>query len=136
MLANVPPVVRLQKHIDNLVLECSLTEVFAGAAGARRHQGEPPGSWLAVGVVNMARGIGTTSGISLMALAWHVGSHSYQAGNTGYSGSEQARPAFAVLAVRGRDGRRDRARQPYAGARVSGAAEGGEPVRCGSLRDT
>lgn len=25
--------------------------------------------------------------------------HSYQAGNPGYSGSEQARPAFAVLAV-------------------------------------
>src|SRR5690242_2358988 len=28
-----------------------------------------------------------------------LGSQSYQAGNTGYSGSEQARPAFAVLAV-------------------------------------
>ena len=34
-----------------------------------------------------------------MALAWHLGSHSYQAGNPEYSGSEQARPAFAVLAV-------------------------------------
>jgi MFS family permease len=51
------------------------------------------------GLVSMARGIGTTFGISLMALAWHLGSHSYQAGNPGYSGSEQARPAFAVLAV-------------------------------------
>jgi hypothetical protein len=51
------------------------------------------------GLVSMARGIGTTLGISLMALAWHLGSHSYQAGNPGYSGSEQARPAFAVLAV-------------------------------------
>jgi hypothetical protein len=51
------------------------------------------------GLVSMARGIGTTFGISLMALAWHLGSHSYQAGNPGYSGAEQARPAFAVLAV-------------------------------------
>jgi MFS family permease len=51
------------------------------------------------GLVSMARGIGTTFGISLMALAWHLGSHSYPAGNPGYSGSEQARPAFAVLAV-------------------------------------
>ena len=51
------------------------------------------------GLVSMARGIGTTFGISLMALAWHLGSHSYQAGNPEYSGSEQARPAFAVLAV-------------------------------------
>ena len=51
------------------------------------------------GLVSMARGIGTTFGISLMALAWHLGSQSYQAGNPGYSGSEQARPVFAVLAV-------------------------------------
>lgn len=51
------------------------------------------------GLVSMARGIGTTLGISLMALAWHLGTHSYQAGNTGYSGTEQARPAFGVLAV-------------------------------------
>jgi hypothetical protein len=51
------------------------------------------------GLISMARGIGTTFGISLMALAWHLGSQSYQAGNPGYSGSEQARPAFAVLAV-------------------------------------
>jgi MFS family permease len=51
------------------------------------------------GLVSMARGIGTAFGISLMALAWHLGSHSYQAGNPGYSGSVQARPAFAVLAV-------------------------------------
>ena len=29
--------------------------------------------WLAVGLVSMARGIGTTFGISLMALAWHLG---------------------------------------------------------------
>jgi len=51
------------------------------------------------GLVSMARGIGTMFGISLMALAWHLGSHSYPVGNPGYSGSEQARPAFAVLAV-------------------------------------
>jgi len=76
---------------------------------------------LAGGLVSMASGIGTTFGISLMALAWHLDSHSYQAGNPGYSGSEQARPAFAVLAV--------------VAARTSGAAEGGEPVRCRPLRD-
>src|SRR5689334_14009629 len=29
------------------------------------------------GLVSMARGIGTTLGFSLMALAWHLGSHSY-----------------------------------------------------------
>jgi len=46
------------------------------------------------GLVNMARGIGTTLGISLMALALHLG----EAGH-GYAGSAQARPAFIVLAV-------------------------------------
>ena len=57
------------------------------------------------GLVSMARGIGTTFGISLMALALHLGSQSYQAGNhgyavhPGYSGAEQARPAFIMLAV-------------------------------------
>ena len=51
------------------------------------------------GLVSMARGIGTTFGISMMALAWHLGTQSSQAGNHGYSGSEQARPAFAVLAI-------------------------------------
>jgi hypothetical protein len=50
------------------------------------------------GLVSMARGIGTTLGISLMTLAWHLGSQSYQVGNTGYSGTEQARPAFGVFA--------------------------------------
>jgi DNA-binding MarR family transcriptional regulator len=44
-------------------------------------------------------GIGTTLGISLMALAWHLGSQSSQAGNHGYSGTEQARPAFVVAAT-------------------------------------
>jgi hypothetical protein len=45
------------------------------------------------------QGIGTTSGISLMALAWHLGTQSSQAGNHGYAGSEQAGPALAVLVV-------------------------------------
>ena len=47
----------------------------------------------------MARGIGTTLGISLMALALHLGTPSSQAGNRGYAGPEQARPAFIVLAL-------------------------------------
>ena len=57
------------------------------------------------GLVSMARGIGTTLGISLMALALHLGTQSSQAGNHGYAahhgypGVEQARPAFIVLAV-------------------------------------
>ncbi len=44
-------------------------------------------------------------GISLMALALHLGTQSSQAGNYGYAvhhgypGAEQARPAFIVLAV-------------------------------------
>jgi hypothetical protein len=87
------------------------------------------------GLVSMARGIGTTFGISLIALAQHLGCHSYQAGNLGYSGSEQARPAFAVLAV---------VAAPAAAialasrtrAGTSGAAEGGRSVRCRPLRDT
>jgi MFS family permease len=49
------------------------------------------------GLVNMARGIGTTLGISLMALALHLGSRAGAA--AGYAGSTQARPAFIVLAV-------------------------------------
>ena len=57
------------------------------------------------GLVSMARGIGTTFGISLMALALHLGTQSSQVGNHGYAahhgypGAEQARPAFIVLAV-------------------------------------
>jgi MFS family permease len=46
------------------------------------------------GLVNMARGIGTTLGISLMALALHLGDADH-----GYAGSTQARPAFIVLAA-------------------------------------
>ena len=57
------------------------------------------------GLVSMARGIGTTFGISLMALALHLGTQSSLAGNHGYEshhgypGAEQARLAFIVLAV-------------------------------------
>jgi hypothetical protein len=87
------------------------------------------------GLVSMARGIGTTFGISLMALAWHLGSQSYQAGNPGYSGSEQARPAFAVLAFVAATAATI-ALASRAGAGTSGAAQGGEPVRCGPRRDT
>src|SRR5579863_8977674 len=46
------------------------------------------------GLVGMARGIGTALGISLMALALHLGGAGH-----GYAGSTQARPAFIVLAV-------------------------------------
>jgi MFS family permease len=46
------------------------------------------------GLVSMARGIGTTLGISLMALALHLGGAGH-----GYAGSTQVRPAFIVLAV-------------------------------------
>ena len=86
------------------------------------------------GLVSVARGIGTAFGISLMALAWHLGSQSYQAGNPGYSGSEQARPAFAVLAVVAATAATI-ALAGRAGAGTSGAAQGGEPARCGPRRD-
>jgi MFS family permease len=46
------------------------------------------------GLVSMARGIGTTLGISLMALALRLAGAGH-----GYAGSTQARPAFIVLAV-------------------------------------
>jgi hypothetical protein len=46
------------------------------------------------GLVSMARGIGTTLGISLMAFALHLGGAGH-----GYAGSTQARPAFIVLAA-------------------------------------
>ena len=49
------------------------------------------------GLVSMARGIGTTLGISLMALALHLGGAEPRI--RGYAESTQARPAFIVLAV-------------------------------------
>ena len=87
------------------------------------------------GLVSMARGIGTTLGISLMALAWHLGSQSSQAGNHGYSGTEQARPAFVVLAVVAATAAAI-ALASRAGARASGAAQEGGPGRCGPARET
>src|SRR4249919_971933 len=61
----------------------------------------PRAPWLAVSVVCFGAFMGQldASIVTITFLAWHLGSHSYQAGNPGYSGSEQARPAFAVLAV-------------------------------------
>ena len=49
------------------------------------------------GLINMARGIGTTLGISLMALALHL-ANPHDSGH-GYAEATQARLAFAVLAV-------------------------------------
>jgi len=49
------------------------------------------------GLVSMARGIGTTLGISLMALALHLGNRDNS--GHGYAESTQARPAFIMLAV-------------------------------------
>ena len=99
------------------------------------------------GLVSMARGIGTTFGISLMALALHLGTQSYQAGNHGYAahhgypGAEQARPAFIVLAVVAATaaaialaGGGRRADSKQAAKRAGRASQGGGPVRCRSLR--
>ena len=99
------------------------------------------------GLVSMARGIGTTFGISLMALALHLGTQSSQAGNHGYAahhgypGAEQARPAFIVLAVvaataaaialAGQSRRADNKQTAH-----GRASQGGGPVRCRSLRET
>jgi MFS family permease len=74
-----------------IIVPANNTVIMRGAADSSAS--------LVGGLVSMARGIGTAFGISLIALAWHLGSHSYQAGNPAYSGSEQARPAFVVLAV-------------------------------------
>ena len=91
------------------------------------------------GLVSMARGIGTTLGISLMALALHLDTQSSQAGNHGYSGAEQARPAFLVLAVVAATAA---AIALAAGAGRAGESSGvgrasqGGPVRCRSPRET
>jgi hypothetical protein len=101
-------------------LDASNTVIMRGAADSSAS--------LVGGLVSMARGIGTTLGISLMALAWHLGSQSSQAGNHEYSGTEQARPAFVVLAVV--------AAAAVAIARASRAAQEGGPGRCGPARET
>jgi MFS family permease len=69
------------------------------------------------GLVSMARGIGTTLGISLMALALHLGGAGH-----GYAGSTQARPAFIVLAV-------------VAAAAAAIAVVGRAQTRAGRLRE-
>src|ERR1700689_3861412 len=82
------------------------------------------------GLVNMARGIGTTLGIALMALALHLGNPD-KSGH-GYAESAQARPAFIVLAVVSAVAA---AIALASRAQPRGqAAQGGGPVRC--LRDT
>jgi MFS family permease len=82
------------------------------------------------GLVNMARGIGTSLGIALMALALHLG----DLGHPGhrYAEAAQARPAFIVLAVVSAAAA---AIALASRAQPRGqAAQGGGPVRC--LRDT
>jgi hypothetical protein len=99
------------------------------------------------GLVSMARGIGTTFGISLMALALHLGTQGSQAGNPGYAahhGYPWGRAGAARVhraRRRRRDGCRDRAGRPRAradgkraGRRAGRASQGGGPVRCRSLR--
>jgi hypothetical protein len=104
----------------------------------------PRAPWLAVGVVCFGAFMGQPDAnntvimarcISLMALAWHLGSQSSQAGNHGYSGTEQARPAFVVLAVVAATAAAI-ALASRAGARASGAAQEGGPGRCGPARET
>ena len=60
---------------------------------------EPSSASLLGGLVNMSRGIGTTLGISLMALALHLGTG--HIGPRGYAGAAHVsgRPAFIVLAA-------------------------------------
>jgi MFS family permease len=82
------------------------------------------------GLVNMARGIGTTLGIALMALALHLGDLGHP--GHGYAEAAQARPAFIVLAVVSAAAA---AIALASRAQPRGlAAQGGGPVRC--VRDT
>jgi MFS family permease len=82
------------------------------------------------GLVNMARGIGTTLGIALMALALHLGDLGHP--GHGYAEAAQARPAFIALAVVSAVAA---AIALASRAQPRGqAAQGGGPVRC--LRDT
>src|SRR5258707_2975757 len=103
MSANVPQVVRLQKYLIALSQSVRLQRYLRERprpADIRANPRAPwlPPSWSAAW--SAWRGNRHQRPASpLMALAWHLGSQSYQAGNPGYSGSEQARPAFAVLAV-------------------------------------
>ena len=101
------------------------------------------------GLVSMARGIGTTFGISLMALALHLGTQSSRPAIMDMS------PITGTLGQSRRDSRSSsspssRRRQPRsrwpagagartakrAGKRAGRASQGGGPVRCRSLRET
>jgi hypothetical protein len=76
----------------------------------------------------MARGIGTSLGISVVALALHFGARH------GYAGQTQARPAFIVLAVACAA-----AAAIALASRTPGGAgrtrQGGGPARCRSLME-
>jgi MFS family permease len=85
------------------------------------------------GLVNMARGIGTTLGISVMALAWHLGNQD-KSGH-GYAEATQARPAYIVLAVVSAAAAAI-ALTGRAGTGAGWRSMGGGPVKCTSLRDT
>ncbi len=80
------------------------------------------------GMVSMARGIGTSLGISVVALALHFGARH------GYAGQTQARPAFIVLAVACAA-----AAAIALASRTRGGAgrtrQGGGPARCRSLME-
>ena len=78
-----PSIVRLQKYLIACTQEVRLPRYFAGAAETRPHQGEHEFG----------------APVAAVRWAWHLGTQSSQAGNHGYPGSEQARPAFAVLTV-------------------------------------
>jgi len=70
--------------------------VPANNAAIMRRSADSSASLLG-GLVSMARGIGTTLGIALMALALRLGSPAGH--DPGYAGATQARPAFIVLAA-------------------------------------
>jgi MFS family permease len=70
--------------------------VPANNAAIMRRSADSSASLLG-GLVSMARGIGTTLGIALMALALRLGTPA--AHDHGYAGATQARPAFIVLAA-------------------------------------
>ena len=83
------------------------------------------------GLVSMARGIGTTLGISLMALALHLGRRRPRVRWVD-AGAARVHRARRRLRRCGRD----RAGRPHAGARTGRTSQGGGPVRWLQLRAT
>ena len=79
----------------------------------------------------MARGIGISLGISLMALALHLGGT-----DRGYAESTQGRSAFIVLAVVSAAAAAIALGRPRADARTGRTSRGGGPVRWLQLRAT